>query len=423
MQTQKNYKNVGMQILVPDNSAEPLNAMSSGSGSTGIELCSSRNLEGCSTEKLDKVVINRVPVISKSGKPLMPCKPAKARKLLESGLAVGMWSKKLGIFYIQLTFDPKSELNKNQKVIIGGDPGSLYDGFAVTTKIVNLTAMCHLPSKIADKLGSRREMRRARRYRNTRQRPKRFDNRNREGFLAPSQRAKVEFRLTIIKELRKLFPVTDFSIEDVAFNHYEKKWGKHFSTVEIGKKLLYLELRKIAELQTFKGNETKAERERLGLKKVSKKDNRCPESHATDAIALASLVSPIDVISLYPFYIWKRYQNARRQLHRFEPDKKNIRRRYGGSNSIYPFKKNDVTIFEGRLARVGGFMGKRISLHNYDLDNRRFTQSASPSDCHRLFNQKIMFEVKHGNGYVNATSNARDQTLLTAKASEFPLIP
>jgi hypothetical protein len=220
MQTQKNYKNVGMRILVPNNSTEPLNAVSGGN----TELSSSRSLEGCSTETLDKVVINRVPVISKSGKPLMPCKPAKARKLLESGLAVKKWSKKLGIFYIQLTFDPKSELNTNQKVILSADPGSMFDGYAVKTNMVNLTAMSELPSKIADKLESRRKMRRARRFRNTRQRPKRFDNRNRGGFIAPSQRAKVEFKLTIIKELCKLYPVTDFAIEDVAFNHYEKRW-------------------------------------------------------------------------------------------------------------------------------------------------------------------------------------------------------
>jgi hypothetical protein len=194
----------------------------------------------------------------------MPCKPAKSRKLLESGKAEKKWSK-LGIFYIQLTFDPTSELNKNQKVILSGDPGSMYDGYAVTTRIVNLTGMSELPSGIAKKLESRRTMRRARRYRNTRQRPKRFDNRNRDGFIAPSQKAKVEFRLKIIKELCKLYPVTDFAIEDVAFDHYNKRWSKHFSTVEIGKTLVYSELQKIGELHTFKGHETNAERKRLGL--------------------------------------------------------------------------------------------------------------------------------------------------------------
>ncbi len=407
MQTQRNYKNVGMQILVPNNSAEPLNAMSSGSGSTDTELCSSRNLEGCSTEKLDKVVINRVPVISKSGKPLMPCKPAKARRLLESEKAVKKWSKKLGIFCIHLTFNPKSELNKNQKVTLSADPGSKFDGYAVATKIVNLTGMSELPSKITKKLEARRTMRRARRFRNTRQRPKRFDNRNREGFIAPSQKAKVDFRLTIIKELCKLYPINDFAVEDVGFNHYEKRWGKHFSTVEIGKTMLHTELRKTGELHIFKGYETKQERERLELKKVSKKEKRSPESHATDAIALASLVNPIDVISMYPFYVWKRYQNSRRQLHRFEPDKKSIRRRYGGSNSIYPFKKNDMVIIDGELARVGGFLDSKISLHNHDLDNKRYTQNGNPEKCYKLFNQKIMFEVEYDSEFINPVSNVR----------------
>lgn len=296
MQTQKNYKNAGMQILVPDNSVEPLNTKFN--SNTG--LSSSCNLEGCSTE-LEQVAIDRIPVISKNGKPLMPCKSAKARKLLISGKAIKKWSK-LGIFYIQLTFNPTSEPNNNQKVMLGIDPGSKFDGYAVTTKTVNITGMSELPSGIADKLESRRTMRRARRIRNTRQRPKRFDNRNREGFIAPSQKSKVEFRLKIVKELCKLYPVTDFTVEDVSFNHYEKRWGKCFSAVEIGKKWLYSELRKIGELHLFDGQETKEKREKLGLKKTSKKNNRSPESHATDAIALASLVGGSGFSELHFLY-------------------------------------------------------------------------------------------------------------------------
>ncbi len=95
MQTQKNYKNAGMHIQVPNNSAEPLNAVSSGN----TELSSSCNLDGCSTE-LEQVAINRIPVISKSGNPLMPCKPAKARKLLEQGKATrigGFMDKRMSL--------------------------------------------------------------------------------------------------------------------------------------------------------------------------------------------------------------------------------------------------------------------------------------------------------------------------------------
>jgi len=346
MQTQKNYKNVGTHILIPNNSGEPLNTTLS----DNTELSSSCNLEGCET-LLEKAEISRVPVISKSNKPLMPCKPAKARKLQRDGKAVGKWSK-LGSFYIQLTFDPKSELNKDQKVIVGIDPGSKFDGYSVSSKTVNLTGMSELPSGIADKLESRRTMRRARRFRNTRRRKYRFDNRNKEGFV----------------------------VEDVRFNHYEKKLGKHFSTVEIGKALLYKELRTIGKVTLIDGTETSKRRKELGLKKDSRKNKREPESHATDEIALASLAKDLESITMYPFYVWKRYQNSRRQLHRFEPDKGGDRKRYGGSQSLSGLKKNDIVVYQNELARVGGYMGNRISLHDFDLDNKRFTQSSEENE-------------------------------------------
>ena len=53
--------------------------------------------------------IGRIPVVSDSGKILMPCKPAKAMSLLKSGKAVGRWTRN-GRFYIQLRFDPKSPI-------------------------------------------------------------------------------------------------------------------------------------------------------------------------------------------------------------------------------------------------------------------------------------------------------------------------
>ncbi len=358
------------------------------SGNTG--LSSSCNLEGCST-KLEKTEISRIPVISRSGKPLMPCKPTKARKLLRDGKAISNWSK-LGIFYIQLNFEPQSEPNKNQIVVLGLDPGSKFDGYAVTSKTVNVTGMSELPSGIADKLETRRTMRRARRFRNCRRRECRFDNRNKDGFIAPSQKSKVEFRLKVVKELCKLFPVTDFVVEDVRFNHYKKQWGKHFSTVEIGKTFVYEELRKLGNLILKEGFETTIRRTELGLRKGSKKEKRELESHATDAIALASFAKLLDSTAVPLFYIWKRYQNPRRQLHRFEPDKEGIRTRYGGSQSLSGLKKNDVVTYQGELARVGGYMGNRISLHEFDLDNKRFTQSGNTLDCNRLFNQKILFE-------------------------------
>jgi hypothetical protein len=187
--------------------------------------------------------------------------------------------------------------------------------------------------------------------------------------------------------------VTDVVVEDISFDHYNKHWGKHFSQVEIGKKYLYQELTKLGKLTLKKSMETSERRKELQLKKISNKSKRKPESHSTDAIALSSLVNKnLDLISSYPFYVWKRFQYSRRQLHRLEPAKGGIRTRYGGSNSLKHFKKNDVVIYKGELARVGGYMGKKMSLHNFDLDNKRFTQNAKPKECKKLFNQKIMFE-------------------------------
>jgi len=56
-----------------------------------------------------EAAIGRIPVISASGKILMPCKPTKAKRLLKSGKAIGKWTKN-GKFYIQLKFNPKSPI-------------------------------------------------------------------------------------------------------------------------------------------------------------------------------------------------------------------------------------------------------------------------------------------------------------------------
>ena len=63
--------------------------------------------------------IGRIPVVSADGTPLMPCKPIKAWRLLESGKAVVDWSED-GEFYIKLKFKPQSlimhpQINKEKQ--------------------------------------------------------------------------------------------------------------------------------------------------------------------------------------------------------------------------------------------------------------------------------------------------------------------
>jgi len=74
----------------------------------------------------------RVPVVSMEGKPLMPTKPAKARKMIRDGVAVGRFNK-LGMFYVQMLI-PVGD--KTQDVCLAVDPGSKYDGYAVGTSKV-----------------------------------------------------------------------------------------------------------------------------------------------------------------------------------------------------------------------------------------------------------------------------------------------
>jgi predicted RNase H-like nuclease (RuvC/YqgF family) len=58
----------------------------------------------------------------------MPCRPTKARKLLEQGKAIKKRNK-IGIFYLQLEFDPKYPIT--QPLAIGIDPGTKFEGFSV----------------------------------------------------------------------------------------------------------------------------------------------------------------------------------------------------------------------------------------------------------------------------------------------------
>jgi len=384
------YKNARVRDLALDNSPEPLNGTVARNGGLSLPC----NVEGHST-RTGETVIGRVPVVSAQGKPLMPCRSSKARKLLEKGLAEKCWNK-LGQFYILLKFEPKSELNRNQQICLAADTGSKWDGVAIVSKKGVLTCgMLVLLSKVAEKLERRRQMRGARRYRKTPRRAKRFDNRCKpDGWIAPSQKAKVDFRVKIVDEMCRLYPVNRFAVEDVRFNHYRKRWGKHFSTVEIGKAKFYRHLREIGELTLYTGVETAELRERFGLPKNPVKKELSWDTHAVDAIAIGC--AELGCENPYPpeFWVWKRFEYARRQLHRLEPNKGGIRRRYCGSWSIPPFKKGDVILWHGKLARVGGFMDGRISLHSFGLRNKRFTQNAKTEECTRLFNQQIFYRLE-----------------------------
>ena len=131
-----------------------------------------------------------VPVLSSEGEPLMPCHPARARKLLAKGRAVPHHIK--GIFAIRL-LDRTHEQSALQDVSLHIDPGSDTSGFAIVTDdsdeqrtVLAAVELKHRARAIKATMTRRRQFRRTRRSR-LRYRSPRFDNRRREpGALPPS---------------------------------------------------------------------------------------------------------------------------------------------------------------------------------------------------------------------------------------------
>ena len=122
-------------------------------------------------------------IISKQGKKLMPTnRHGKVRRLLKQKKAKVISRNP---FTIQLLYDTKGY---TQKVSVGIDIGYKYIGFAVVSnnKVLEKGTI-ELRNDVSKLLKQRSEYRRGRRYRKTRYRPARWQNRRRlEGWLPPS---------------------------------------------------------------------------------------------------------------------------------------------------------------------------------------------------------------------------------------------
>jgi hypothetical protein len=317
-----------------------------------------------------------VPVISKTGKPLMPTRPKRVRELLEKGKAIPKW--KVGIFYLQLT---EREDGKVQKVAVGIDPGSKREAFTVkSNKHTYLNMLSDAVTWVKDAVETRRQMRRARRNRKT---PCRQNRENRaRGSLAPSTKARWGAKLRIVNILKKLFPVTDFVVEDIkATTFHGKKWNKSFSPLEVGKQWFYSELRKLGNLELKQGYKTKELRDALGLKKTHSKMEEKFSAHNVDSWVLANFVvgghvqpDNVSIFRLIPL----RFH--RRQLHYFQPGEGNLRRPYGGTISQGLKRGSLVKHKKWGLCYLGGCSEKKgISLCGLE-EGKRIFQYAKVQD-------------------------------------------
>lgn len=155
-------------------------------------------------------------VLNNQGKPLMPCKPQKIRKLLKQNKAKVI---KKEPFTIQLLYGSSGY---KQNITLGVDTGSKTIGLSATTEKQELfSGKMELRSDIVDLLSTRKQYRKSRRNRKTRYRKARFLNRvksKNKGWLAPSIENKIQSHFSIIDKIHKILPITQIIVETASFD-------------------------------------------------------------------------------------------------------------------------------------------------------------------------------------------------------------
>jgi len=328
-----------------------------------------------------------VPVLDKNKKPLMPCSEKRARRLMEKKEAKPYWSR--GVFCIILQKEPS--YRKYQEIAIGVDPGSKFEGFSVKSETHTLLNI-HTEAKIdvSDKVENRRNLRRSRRYRNTRYRKCRF-NRKFGNRIPPSTKARWVYKLSIINWIRKLYNVTHIVVENVKAKTWKncRRWNENFSPIEVGKEFFRNEIKKLnVDYKEFSGLETFEFRNSYGFKKNSSKSKKDFYTHCVDAWVLANQIvgGHTTIDNVRTLYL-KPLKIFRRQLHVQKPIKGGFRRNYGSTRSIGLERRTLVKHVKYGLSLVGGSSNGRVSLHSI-TNNKRLCQNAKLEDLIILTNSK-----------------------------------
>ncbi len=144
----------------------------------------------------------------------MPCSPRKARLLLKQGKATMVNRTP---FTIQLLHGSSGY---KQDISLGVDAGTKHVGLSATTeKKVLYEAEILLRTDIQKLLAARRAFRSNRRNRKTRYRQLRFNNRRRlKGWLPPSIQNKVVAHLNVIRQVVKVLPIQNITVEVAQFD-------------------------------------------------------------------------------------------------------------------------------------------------------------------------------------------------------------
>jgi hypothetical protein len=156
----------------------------------------------------------KVFVLSRSGKPLMPTTPRRARIFLKTRRARVVSREP---FTIQLRFETTTH---TQPVTVGVDTGSHTVGLAATAnREVVFQAEMRLRTDVSGKLIQRRQYRHTRRSRKTRYRAARWANRRRStGWLPPSLRARADATVKVVRFVARILPISQINVEIGSFD-------------------------------------------------------------------------------------------------------------------------------------------------------------------------------------------------------------
>ena len=345
---------------------------------------------GCNVSN-DGSMSARYFVLDVEGQPLTPCKASRIRKLLKGKQAIPIWNKfgKMGIQMLVKTRD------KTQSSVLGIDNGTKYEGNSVIIGKENLlNVMWLLPDKkkLVKKLEERKQLRHARRWRQCGRRECRSDNRNKDGFIAPSQMLMINSRLKCLRELFKCYPIRKVATEDVRFNHAKHRWGKNFSTIEVGKNYMKSWLCERVGREnylTFEGHETKAIRESLGLKKHGGKSNEIFETHCVDSYSIAQTVCKADV-NRDIVVVDDTYRCCRRKLHKVQFEKGGIRRKESCGN-FKAIRKGTIS----SAGLIGGGTGNNCYV--YPIDEPIDKKNRRSKSINKIAWLSHKFKIKGGN--------------------------
>lgn len=354
--------------------------------------------------------VTRVPVVSPFGDPLMPTTPARARKWIKSGKAVGKRNK-VGVFYVQLLNKPSGY--KLQPVVAGIDRGKAFTGVAFQTKLATI-ALFHLclpgfykskkskkdRQSVTGKMTKRRELRRTRRgqrinrkvaFKFRHHRQKRFSNR-RQSKVPPSVKGNREMELRLLNEMVAILPICEVRDEDCGGR--TDKVGFGVSPVTVGQEWFRKQTAKIFTVVPVKSLDTGKYRDYLGLMKDKKdKSKQCPQTHANDAIALSATyfvkyeayqtsnthgyrwVGEVKVTKA-PFIVVTRPKLFRRKLHQENYTKGGTLKRLGGTVTPFGFRCGDFVEVTTKGTAIRGWIGgftntkksNKLSVYNHNWD-------------------------------------------------------